>query len=130
MSQHPHLIHKPFDRIVFNFPHAVFFLRGHDKYQIELHQNLVTNYFKSAHKMLTNCGEIHVTNKTGHPFKEWKIVQLAEEFGLHLVEESELSLYDYPGYLNRRGSGIALWNFLWESVVPSKFAKQSANNEP
>ncbi|KAM1234757.1 hypothetical protein ACFX2J_004306 [Malus domestica] len=131
MSLHPLLIHKLFDRIVFNFPHAGFFLREHKKYQIELHQNLVRNYFKSAHKMLANCGEIHVTHKTAYPFNEWKIVELAEEFGLHLVEEAEFSLCDYPGYLNRRGSGIKCsMEFPVGKCSTFNFAKQSANNDP
>ncbi|XP_062012087.1 uncharacterized protein At4g26485-like isoform X3 [Rosa rugosa] len=116
MRQHSLLIDQLFDRIVFNFPHAGFvfmeskkkktkFFMESDKRQIELHQDLVRRFFTSACKMLKERGEVHVTHKTAHPFNKWEIVKLAEEAGLYLVEEASFSRGDYPGYLNKRGSG-------------------------
>lgn len=70
-----------------------------------LHQDLVRRFFNSACEMLKGSGEVHVTHKTSHPFSKWEIVKLAEEVGLCLVEEASFSRGDYPGYLNKRGSG-------------------------
>ncbi|XP_021816997.1 uncharacterized protein At4g26485-like isoform X2 [Prunus avium] len=105
MSQHPRLMNRRFDHIVFNFPHAGFILMEHNKIQIKLHQDLVKGYFTSAREMLTESGEVHVTHKTNHPFSKWNIVKLAEEVGLFLVEEAQFTRGDYPGYINKKGSG-------------------------
>ncbi|KAM1032312.1 hypothetical protein ACFX2I_035908 [Malus domestica] len=105
MRQHPLLADKLFDRIVFNFPHAGFFGREHQRFQIELHQDLVKRFFAAASEILTGRGEVHVTHKTGNPFSRWNIVKLAEEVGLYLVEEAPFMRADYPGYLNKKGSG-------------------------
>ncbi|CAK9145047.1 unnamed protein product [Ilex paraguariensis] len=85
MSQHPLLNLKTFDRIVFNFPHAGFLLSEHGK--------------------LLTKGEVHVTHKTTHPFSMWNKEKLAEEAGLHLVEEVYFTTRDYSGYENKRGDG-------------------------
>ncbi|KAL6206116.1 hypothetical protein ACLB2K_023365 [Fragaria x ananassa] len=105
MKQHHLLVNQLFDRIVFNFPHAGFIHRENVKRQIKLHQHLVRGFFASACKMLKVNGEVHVTHKTSHPFSRWEIVKLAEEVGLCLVEEASFSRGDYPGYLNKKGSG-------------------------
>ncbi|PRQ30426.1 putative S-adenosyl-L-methionine-dependent methyltransferase [Rosa chinensis] len=116
MRQHPFLIDQLFDRIVFNFPHAGFvfmeskkkktkYFMENSKRQIKLHQDLVRRFFASACEMLKESGEVHVTHKTAYPFSEWEIVKLAGEAGLYLVEEASFSREDYPGYLNKRGSG-------------------------
>ncbi|KAM5586821.1 uncharacterized protein ABKV19_005644 [Rosa sericea] len=117
MGKHPRLIDQQlFDRIVFNFPHAGFvfmeskkkktkYFMESNKRQIKLHQDLVRRFFASACEMLKESGEVHVTHKTSHPFNAWEIVKLAGEAGLHLVEEASFSREDYPGYINKRGSG-------------------------
>ncbi|KAI8553068.1 hypothetical protein RHMOL_Rhmol06G0316300 [Rhododendron molle] len=105
MSRDPRLVSKLFDRIVFNFPHAGFTLREHDAYQIELHQNVVKGFLRSAHHMLEKDGEIHITHKTAYPFNKWEIEKLAEEVGLCLVDKIGFSQYHYPGYVNKRGDG-------------------------
>ncbi|CAN6684222.1 unnamed protein product [Malus baccata var. baccata] len=89
MSRHPFLTIVRFDRIIYNFPHA----------------DLVKRFFAAASEMLTGRGEVHVTHKTAYPFSNWNIVTLAEEVGLYLVEEAPFTRADYPGYLNKRGSG-------------------------
>ncbi|KAL6201840.1 hypothetical protein ACLB2K_025552 [Fragaria x ananassa] len=105
MKQHHLLVNQLFDRIVFNFPHAGFIHWENEKRQIKLHQHLVRGFFASACQMLKVNGEVHVTHKTTYPFNEWEIVELAREAGLYLVEEASFSTRDYPGYVNKRGSG-------------------------
>ncbi|KAM7504344.1 hypothetical protein LguiB_003248 [Lonicera macranthoides] len=105
MSQHTILSTQLFDRIVFNFPHAGFFMPEHTDHQIQLHQSVVRGFLKSAREMLTRDGEVHVTHKTAHPFSKWEIEVLATEAGLRLVEKAEFALSEYPGYLNKRGHG-------------------------
>ncbi|XP_061342204.1 uncharacterized protein At4g26485-like [Gastrolobium bilobum] len=105
MGEHPLLQMKSFDRIVFNFPHAGFVYFEHTSWQIHLHQGLVRGFLKSAKKILSNGGEIHLTHKTAHPFSKWEIVELAKEVELFLDEEVPFLIWDYPGYINRRGSG-------------------------
>ncbi|GFS45187.1 ferredoxin-fold anticodon-binding domain protein [Actinidia rufa] len=105
MSQDSRLQWKLFDRIVFNFPHAGFDYREHSLFQISLHQNVVKGFFRSAYEMLASNGEVHVTHKTAYPFSKWEIEKLAEEVGLRLVDEVCFSIYDYPGYENKRGAG-------------------------
>ncbi|XP_024200090.2 uncharacterized protein At4g26485 [Rosa chinensis] len=105
MRQHPLLVNQLFDRVVFNFPHAGFIFMENQMSQIKLHQDLMRGFFTSACEMLKESGEVHVTHKTSHPFSKWEIVKLAEETGLYLVEEASFTRGDYPGYLNKRGSG-------------------------
>ncbi|KAG5053403.1 hypothetical protein AAZV13_02G253300 [Glycine max] len=106
MNKHPLLQRKYFDRIVFNFPHAGFVYREHDSCQIELHKHVVLGFLKSARQMVSQDGEIHVTHKNAHPFNNWKVVKLAEELAkLVLVERVPFYLFEYPGYINKRGSG-------------------------
>ncbi|XP_057440768.1 uncharacterized protein At4g26485-like [Lotus japonicus] len=105
MNTHPLLEMKLFDRIIFNFPHAGFFCREDDRSQIMLHQIVVFRFMKSARKMVTQDGEIHVTHKDGHPYNRWEIVKLGEKARLSLVEKVPFMITEYPGYVNRRGSG-------------------------
>ena len=55
--------------------------------------------------MLTEDGEVHITHKTTSPFDKWEIVELAEEFGLCLIQKVPFDIRYYPGYVNKRGSG-------------------------
>ncbi|CAB4307377.1 unnamed protein product [Prunus armeniaca] len=123
MSQHPFLIRVRFDRIIYNFPHAGFFSSERNRLQIWFHQDLVRGFLKNACEMLTAIGEIHVTHKTTFPFTEWKIVELAKEVGLYLVDEEQFSLLDYPGYENKRGAGMCDKTFHVGMCSTFKFAK-------
>ncbi|XP_061342203.1 uncharacterized protein At4g26485-like [Gastrolobium bilobum] len=105
MDTHHLLYLEFFDRIVYNFPHAGFLFPERNPFQIWYHQYVVRGFFNSARKMLRYGGEIHVTHKKGQPFCSWEIVKLAEEVGLFLVEEVPFYIWDYPGYINKRGSG-------------------------
>jgi 25S rRNA (uracil2634-N3)-methyltransferase len=61
-------------------------------------------FFKNASTVLSNIGEIHVTHKENDPYKQWQLVQQAEECGLLLKESVHFTKVDYPGYTNRRGA--------------------------
>ncbi|XP_030548983.1 uncharacterized protein At4g26485-like [Rhodamnia argentea] len=107
MTRHPVLQGKPFDRIVFNFPHAGYKGPDHSDSQIQRHRDLVRGFLRSARSMLTKNGEIHETHKTAYPFSKWEIEKLAEEDEeLRLVEKAKFSESDYPGYVNKRGDGL------------------------
>ncbi|GLU23991.1 hypothetical protein SLE2022_399640 [Rubroshorea leprosula] len=105
MSKHSCLKRKLFDRIVFNFPHAGFFYRESDNRQIRLHQYLVRGFLRNAKKMLEEDGEAHITHKTGYPYDEWGIENIAEEVGLFLKSQVPFHKDKYPGYVNKRGDG-------------------------
>ncbi|KAG9144132.1 hypothetical protein Leryth_013780 [Lithospermum erythrorhizon] len=94
-----------FDRIVFNFPHAGFYMWEHEPLQIILHQELVRGFFRNAKNMLREGGEVHVTHKTAYPFSNWRIADLASEAGLYLKGEAAFYNWLYPSYENKRGEG-------------------------
>lgn len=62
-------------------------------------------FLRNAKEMVSENGEIHITHKTNYPFNEWGIEEIAEEEGLFLKEEAFFRIKDYPGYVNKRGSG-------------------------
>jgi len=70
-----------------------------------LHQEVVWGFLKSAKKMLTKDGEVHITHKNNNPFSKWEIVKLGEKIGLVFIEKVPFNICDYPGYVNKRGSG-------------------------
>ncbi|XP_043705558.1 uncharacterized protein At4g26485-like [Telopea speciosissima] len=106
MTHHPFLKDMKFDRIIFNFPHAgCHYQSEHQQCQIQLHQEVVKGFFRSARDMLAVKGQAHVTHKTNHPYNKWEVEKLAEEAGLCLAEEVEFKKLDYPGYHNKRGYG-------------------------
>lgn len=55
--------------------------------------------------MLTKDGEVHITHKNTYPFCKWGIIKLAEKTDLVFVEKIPFKISDYPGYVNKRGSG-------------------------
>ncbi|XBI81919.1 hypothetical protein VPH35_090722 [Triticum aestivum] len=95
-----------FDRIVFNFPHAGFTGRETTSNMVNSHKKLVMACFRSASSLLRPDGEIHVTHRTGHPYYRWEIEQLASESALVMFEKDFFWKYDYPGYNQKRGSGL------------------------
>ncbi|CAI8594930.1 unnamed protein product [Vicia faba] len=107
MSEHHYLNNKSFHRIIFNFPHAGFDYRESNDFQILLHRRLVSGFLKSAKCILAPVeGEIHVSHKTSHPYSKWDIEGLAENEELVFIEEVDFQQSDYPGYSNKRGSGL------------------------
>ncbi|XP_010540158.1 PREDICTED: uncharacterized protein At4g26485-like [Tarenaya hassleriana] len=107
MSRHVNLCSKRFDRIIFNFPHAGFDIIGkeYDSSTIKKHQGLVRGFLENARRMIDVDGEVHITHKTTDPFSRWDIEDLAEEESLCLVKKVPFYKWDYPGYVNKRGSG-------------------------
>ncbi|CAK7323947.1 unnamed protein product [Dovyalis caffra] len=110
-SEHPLLSQILFDRIVFNFPATALERSESNVRQIDpisllrKHQRLMKGFLGSAHDMLEENGEIHVTHKTTEPYGKWEIEKLAEDVGLCLVEKVRFRRSEYPGYSNKRGSG-------------------------
>ncbi|OVA19122.1 protein of unknown function DUF2431 [Macleaya cordata] len=108
MRWDPRLEGMKFDIIVFNFPHAGHFpsLRERDASLIKEHKKLITGFFKSSSKMLSEDGEVHVAHRDDYPYNTWEIEKLANKAGLGLIEKVEFRKADYPGYHNKRGGGI------------------------
>ncbi|KAG1326736.1 heavy metal-associated isoprenylated plant protein 41 [Cocos nucifera] len=105
MKLHTDLKMRKFDRIVFNFPHAGFKGKEEQMKLINLHRKLVQGFFRNATHMLRPYGEVHVSHKTGGPFRKWNLEELASKNSLILVECSNFKIEDYPGYNNKRGDG-------------------------
>ncbi|GLJ08340.1 hypothetical protein SUGI_0086730 [Cryptomeria japonica] len=98
-----------FDRVVFNLPHAGYFPGGEcSKEAIKKNSELLSMFLESATKLLSLDGEIHVTNKVGPPYKKWNLEGAAENYGLYLKESVSFQKADYPGYMNKRGSGAKI----------------------
>ncbi|KAI3755687.1 hypothetical protein L1987_55493 [Smallanthus sonchifolius] len=108
MHTHPILKNKKFDIIIFNFPHAGHYdyLCERDPELIEMHMDLVEAYFKSASKLLTKGGEVHLRHREDPPYDSWNVVWLAAKASLTLKEKVDFEKSDYPGYHNKRGGGI------------------------
>ncbi|KAL8264444.1 hypothetical protein R6Q59_022574, partial [Mikania micrantha] len=108
MHTHPNLKNKKFDIIIYNFPHAGHYdhLCERDPELIEMHKELVEAYFKSASKMLTAGGEVHLRHRDDPPYNRWNVVFLASKAGLTLKEKVDFYKSDYPGYHNKRGGDI------------------------
>ncbi|XP_073154133.1 uncharacterized protein At4g26485-like [Henckelia pumila] len=105
MREHPRLKYRLFDRIVFNFPHAGFDSKETDTVQIQRHQEVVRGFLRNAAAMvkIRESGEVHVTHKTAYPFSAWKIEKLGKQAGLEFIKAAPFYLWEYPGYLNKRG---------------------------
>ncbi|KAJ7964659.1 DUF2431 domain-containing protein [Quillaja saponaria] len=109
MDRHPTLKKMKFDVIIFNFPHAGHFscFTEKDTELIEMHRELLRAFFKSASKMLTDVGEVHVAHRDDYPYYEWKLENLAASTANLILKEKVLFCKkDYPGYHNKRGSDI------------------------
>ncbi|KAM0941661.1 hypothetical protein DsansV1_C16g0141001 [Dioscorea sansibarensis] len=67
---------------------------------------LVGDFFKVASKMLNEEGQVHVSHRDDYPYRLWRIEDLANDAELVLKEKEVFSKCDYPGYNNKRGSGV------------------------
>ncbi|GLJ08328.1 hypothetical protein SUGI_0086580 [Cryptomeria japonica] len=97
-----------FDRIVFNFPHSGFWGKEYSNEVIQRHRDLVSKFFRSARMLVSCIGEIHVSHKEGPLYRKWNLVGEAMKSGLFLKECVTFSIADYPGYTNKRGSGVCI----------------------
>ncbi|KAL7130731.1 hypothetical protein ABFS83_13G153400 [Erythranthe nasuta] len=105
MKFHPHLQHKNFHRIIYNFPHAGFHGRETNPDVIMMHRNLVRGFLWNARSMLSPDGEVHINHKFTAPYHSWGIADIALECQLVLVGLDDFKIEHYPGYENKRGSG-------------------------
>ncbi|CAA0832485.1 Domain of unknown function (DUF2431 [Striga hermonthica] len=71
-----------------------------------MHRRLVHGFLTNASTMLCPEGEIHITHKTTTPFNSWKIEDLALDCSLLCIGRDDFKIEDYPGYQNKRGSGL------------------------
>ncbi|WVY90070.1 hypothetical protein V8G54_035584 [Vigna mungo] len=92
MSEHHFLKGKCFDRIVFNFP----------LFGIAYHVSVVSGFFKNARKMVTQNGEVHVTQKR---VQLMKLINLAFKAKFLFFGSNPFNEEDYPGYINKKGHG-------------------------
>ncbi|XP_051128270.1 heavy metal-associated isoprenylated plant protein 41-like [Andrographis paniculata] len=97
---------KRFHRIIFNFPHAGFLGKEDSPDLIKKHRELVRGFLMNASRMLWPNGEIHINHKITLPFSHWKIEDLAPECSLTFIGADMFRIKDYPGYENKRGSGL------------------------
>ncbi|KAJ6293490.1 hypothetical protein OIU78_025462 [Salix suchowensis] len=63
---------------------------------IDMHKELVENFFENANDMLQANGEIHVTHKTSPPFCHWNILELARRNYLGFIGRDDFKIEDYP----------------------------------
>ncbi|KAJ4952111.1 hypothetical protein NE237_028943 [Protea cynaroides] len=105
MARHKFLKGMRFDRIVFNFPYAGFHKNDSRKPQTSGHQKLISEFFKNAKKMLSEEGEIHVSQKSKLFNSKWNIESLASLSDLNFLKAVKFSLSDYPGYNIKKGFG-------------------------
>ncbi|XP_039119346.1 uncharacterized protein LOC120255613 [Dioscorea cayenensis subsp. rotundata] len=70
------------------------------------HMELVGAFFKVASKMLNEEGQVHVSHRDDYPYRLWRIEDLANDAELVLKQKEVFSKWDYPGYSNKRGSGV------------------------
>ncbi|XP_031274471.1 uncharacterized protein At4g26485-like [Pistacia vera] len=100
MNVHPTLMYMEFDVIIYNFPHAGHFC---EREFPQKHKRLEEAFFRSAREMVSEGGEVHVTQRDDYPYSEWNLVELAKQSGLVLKEKVEFSKKDYH---NKTGGGI------------------------
>lgn len=68
-----------------------------------MHRELVGAYFRSASKMLSKGGEVHIRHRDDPPYYRWDVISLAAEAGLNLKEKVLFDKSMYPGYHHKRG---------------------------
>jgi len=96
----------PYDRIIFNFPHAGAGIKDQAR-NVFTNQQLLLGFFQSSQSLLSEEGEIHVTLRTGLPYDKWEIVKLAgstQALRLRNVIPFDFTLYE--GYEHRRTIGF------------------------
>lgn len=75
---------KPFDRIVFNFPHSG--AEGSTKESIQSNQELLQGYFVSSSLIIQPKGQIHLTLRKTTFYENWEMPQIAELADLKEVQ--------------------------------------------
>lgn len=107
-------------KLAFNFPHAGAGIKDQD-HNILSNQRLMSGFFNAARSLLSQGleataytqkgpmvlppGQILVTLKSGPPYDEWNLVELAATAGLGVKSCTEFKPDGYPGYEHRRTIG-------------------------
>ncbi|CAI5505625.1 unnamed protein product [Closterium sp. Naga37s-1] len=98
-------LERPFDRIVFNFPHVGLGIKD-ERINVQRNRQLLFDFFVSAAPLLAPQGEVRVSLRTGHPYSLWNAPALAEESrALRLKFTHRFHADDFPGYAHRRTIG-------------------------
>lgn len=108
MDIHPILKNTKYDVVIFNFLHAGHYkhLRESNPKLIQMHKELVGAFFKSASKMLSEGGEVHIRHRDDYPYDRWGVVSLGAIAGLKLTEKVLFDKSEYFGYHQKRGGDI------------------------
>lgn len=98
-----------FRKIVFNFPHMGSGEKDVEK-SVAQHRQLLAAFFASAVKCLDlnlDCS-IHVSLKSGEPYRSWKLVQTARAVcpELDLLTATPFMIDAFEGYEHRRTAGF------------------------
>ncbi|KAH6778643.1 hypothetical protein C2S51_009955 [Perilla frutescens var. frutescens] len=105
IGKHEFLRQLKFDRIVFNFPFAGFFPKSSPEFQLRQHRRLVSRFLKNAKEMMSENGEIHISNKTNGVNAEFNVQSIASSHGLRLIAAVKFKCSNYPGYNTKYGIG-------------------------
>ncbi|CAI5520206.1 unnamed protein product [Closterium sp. Naga37s-1] len=98
-------LEKPFDRIVFNFPHVGLGIKD-ERINVQRNRQLLFDFFVSAAPLVAPQGEVRVSLRTGHPYSLWNAPALAEESrALRLKFTHRFHADHFPGYGHRRTIG-------------------------
>ncbi|XP_019197077.1 PREDICTED: uncharacterized protein At4g26485-like [Ipomoea nil] len=87
MDSHPCLKHLRFDRIILNFPFAVI-----------PHRVLVKAFLRAAKEMISENGEIYITQRPDVILGEMKIECIVFQQWLELVRVVDFNVFEYWGY--------------------------------
>ena len=71
---------RPFDCIVFNFPHVGLGIKD-EAVNIQRNAALLLRFLHSAAPLLAPHGQIHVTLKRGKPYDQWGLLSSAHSTG-------------------------------------------------
>ena len=87
---------KPFDRIVFNFPHSG--SAGSTKESVASNQELLQGYFVSASLIVEAKGQVHLTLRDTHFYQSWEMPKQAEDGNLYLIHKEPFQADLFVGY--------------------------------